>query len=241
MLSLITIMRKNPRKAGLIPGEVVLTFDDGPNLKDNVTPRLLDVLDQHSVKAGFCVVGEQVHQHPDVVSRMYDSGHLLINHTQRHEHPFRQSYETLLNEILECDQEIAAALGIPDYRSEFFRAPFGIVTFAVRRVTRNLKMTPVLLSHYGWDTRVGPHNCQPIVDLLIQNAKRHQGGMFVFHDGSLVPPKVLEDDWRKSVENRSWVPDAVDEVITELKKHGLHFVLPGQSAVQSVDVMKAAA
>ena len=102
-------------------------------------------------------------------------------------------------------------------------------------------MTPVLLSHYGWDTRVGPHNCQPIVDLLIQNAKRHQGGMFVFHDGSLVPPKVLEDDWRKSVENHSWVPDAVDEVITELKKHGLHFVLPGQSAVQSVDVLKAAA
>lgn len=241
MLSLITIMRRNPRKVGLVRGEVVLTFDDGPNLSDNVTPRLLDILDLHSVKAGFCVVGEQVRQHPDVVSRMYDSGHLLINHTQRHEHPLRQNYETLLNEIRECDQEIATALNIPDYRSEFFRAPFGIVTLAVRRVTRNLKMTPVLLSHYGWDTRVGPHNCQPIVDMLIQNAKRHGGGMYVFHDGSLVPPKVAEDDWQRSVENRSWVPEAVDEVITELRAEGLRFVLPSAASRRSTSVAVAIA
>ena len=38
-------MRRNPRKVGLVRGEVVLTFDDGPNLSDNVTPRLLDILD----------------------------------------------------------------------------------------------------------------------------------------------------------------------------------------------------
>jgi len=233
VLSLITIMRRNPRKAGLIPGEVVLTFDDGPNLQDNVTPRLLDVLDAHSVKAGFCVVGTQIRKHPDVVKRMYESGHLLINHTQHHEHPIRQNYEVLLNEVLDCDQELAMALNQPGYRSKYFRAPFGIVTLAVRRVTRSLKMTPVLLSHYGWDTRVGPHNCQPIVDQMLQNAKRHGGGIYVFHDGSLCPPKIAKDVWLRSVENRSWVPAAVDQVITELQAEGLRFVVPGDDRVNT--------
>lgn len=227
MLSLITIMRKNPRKAGLIPGEVVLTFDDGPNLQDNVTPRLLDVLDAHSIKAGFCVVGTQVRKHAGVVRRMYKSGHLLINHTQHHDHPIRQNYEVLLKEVLACDNELAKALNLPGYRSQYFRAPFGIVTLAVRRVTRLLKMTPVLLSHYGWDTRVGPHNCQPVVDQMLQNARRHGGGMYVFHDGSLCPPNIAEGDWSRSVENRSWVPEAVDQVITELQAEGLRFVIPG--------------
>jgi peptidoglycan/xylan/chitin deacetylase (PgdA/CDA1 family) len=227
VLSLFTIMRRNPRLTGLLPGQVAVTFDDGPNLKDNVTSDLLDVLHQHSVRAGFCVVGQQVLRHPDVVRRMSYSGHLLINHTQSHDHPIRQNVATLLEEIAACDQEIGAALGVDDYRSDYFRAPFGIVTVAVRRAVRQLGLKHVLLSHYGWDTRVGPHNFAGVVDLLITNAKRHRGGMFVFHDGSLCPPKIQEENWDRSTENRSWVPEAIDRVICELEKHGLQFVLPG--------------
>lgn len=227
-------MRRKPSRAGLNPDEVMLTFDDGPNLEDNVTPEVLDVLHSHSVKAGFCVVGKQIRQHPNIVRRMYHSGHLLINHTQNHDHPLRQNYATLLNEVEMCDRELGKTLGVADYRSEFFRAPYGIVTLAVRRVTRTLGMTPVLLTHYGWDTRVGPHNSGPVVDMLIDNAKLHRGGMYVFHDGSLCPPKVAEDDWQKSVENRSWVPAAVDRVITELKAEGLRFVVPAETSAKSV-------
>jgi len=91
----------------------------------------------------------------------------------------------------------------------------------------------VLLSHYGWDTRVGPHNCQPIVDQMLQNAKRHGGGIYVFHDGSLCPPKIAKDVWLRSVENRSWVPAAVDQVITELQAEGLRFVVPGDDRVNT--------
>ena len=226
MLSLFTILRRTPRKVGLNRGEVTLTFDDGPNLQDNVTPAVLNVLHQHSVKAGFCVVGKQVRQHPQVVQRMYHSGHLLINHTQKHKHPVRQNYATLREEIEQCDVEIGKALKIADYRSEFFRAPYGIVTPAVRRVTRHLQMTPVLLTHYGWDTRVGPTNYTPVVDMMVASAKQRQGGMFVFHDGSLCPPFVPEAEWGQSTENRSWVPEAVDRVISELKAAGMKFVVP---------------
>ncbi|MCP4508347.1 MAG: hypothetical protein GY826_18390, partial [Fuerstiella sp.] len=66
---------------------------------------------------------------------------------------------------------MGAALGVENYRSDYFRAPFGIVTVAVRRAVRQLGLKHVLLSHYGWDTRVGPHNFAGVVDLLITNAK----------------------------------------------------------------------
>jgi len=211
----------------------MLTFDDGPNLEDNVTPDVLDVLHQHSVKAGFCAVGEQIRRHPEVLRRMYHSGHLLINHTQNHGHPMRQNYAKLLEEVEACDRTTGETLGITDYRSEYFRAPYGIVTPSVRRVTRRLGMKPVLLTHYGYDTRVGPHNCTPVVDKMIANARQHHGGMYVFHDGSLCPPLVPENDWSRSVENRSWIPEAVDRVITELKSEGLTFVLPARTKAKS--------
>jgi peptidoglycan-N-acetylglucosamine deacetylase len=241
VLSLFTIMRRNPRLTGLQPGQVAFTFDDGPNLEANVTPNLLDVLHQHSVKAGFCIVGRQIVRHPDIVRRMSNSGHLLINHTHSHEHPIRQNFATLLDEIQACDREIGAALGVRDYRSEYFRAPFGIVTMAVRRAARHHGLKHVLLSHYGWDTRVGPHNCGSVVDLLIANAKKHHGGMFVFHDGSLCPPKIHEENWNRSTENRSWVPEAIHRVVRELKQHGLEFVPPGTvSTVRSTRPAAAA-
>ena len=240
MLSLFTSMRRKSSRVGLKSDEVMLTFDDGPNLEDNVTPEVLDVLHQHSVKAGFCPVGKQIRRHPEVLQRMYHSGHLLINHTQNHFHPMRQKYVALLEEVESCDRTIGEALGIPDYRSDYFRAPYGIVTLAVRRVTRTLGMTPVLLTHYGYDTRVGPHNYTPVVDKMIANAKRRNGGMYVFHDGSLCPPLVPEHDWNRSVENRSWVPEAVDRVITELKAEGFKFVLPHQKAKVAQTVKNAA-
>ncbi len=232
MLSLFTILRRKPKHVGLQRDEVMLTFDDGPNLEDNVTPEILDVLHQHSVKAGFCPVGKQICRHPEILRRMYYSGHLLINHTQNHVHPMRQNYAALLEEVEACDRTIGETLGIPDYRSEYFRAPYGIVTPSVRRVTRRLGMKPVLLTHYAYDTRVGPHDYTSVVEKMISNAKRQRGGMYVFHDGSLCPPLVPENDWSRSVENRSWIPEAVERVITELKAEGLKFVLPAQAVAK---------
>ncbi|MEZ6129524.1 MAG: polysaccharide deacetylase family protein [Planctomycetaceae bacterium] len=241
MLSLFTIMRRKPAFVGLARGEVTLTFDDGPNMEDNVTPRLLDVLHQHRVKAGFCLVGNQIRRHPEIVRRMFQSGHLLINHTQNHVHPIRQKYPEMLADVEACDREIGRVLHIGGYRSQFFRAPYGIVTRAVRKVTRTLNLTPVLLTHYAWDTRVGPHNFQSVVDRTLQNALQHQGGMYVLHDGSLTTLQQHDTDWQRSTENRSWVPDAVDTLIRELKAHSLRFVVPGESQQETPAAQQRAA
>lgn len=240
MLSLFTILRRNVRKAGLKPGQVALTFDDGPNDEEHATKNVLDVLHRHSVKAGFCVVGKQVRRQKELVRRMFYSGHLLINHTQTHIHPMRQKAVELHREIKACDLEIGRALGQPDYESKFFRAPFGIVTPAIRRVLKRRKMQHILLTHYGWDTRLGPHNWQSMVDGLVEDAVEKDGGLFVLHDGSLVPPLIAEKDWNRSVENRSWVSAAVERIVTKLQAKGFKFVLPGKREQASASLRKTA-
>lgn len=229
MLSLFTIIRRNPRLAGLQPGEVALTFDDGPHMVDEVTPELLDVLHQHRVKASFCVIGQQVRLFPEIIRRIHYSGHLLVNHTENHHHPLRQRFAALVRDIQLCDESIASALGVSSWRSTYFRVPYGIVTFAVRRAVRRLGLKPVLVSHYGWDTEYGPHNFKRVVDRVIANARKHRGGMYVLHDGCFGDELRGEENWPCSPDNRSWVPEAVDRIIRELSADGLRFVTPQNS------------
>ena len=62
---------------------VYLTFDDGPSA-DDVTDRILAVLDRHDAKATFFVTGGRVHANPEKVIRILAAGHGLGNHTHSH-------------------------------------------------------------------------------------------------------------------------------------------------------------
>lgn len=66
------------------PGQVVLTFDDGP--QPAPTKKLLDELDRHGFKATFFVVGLWIR--PDtyqLIQRMARSGHEIGTHTYSHD------------------------------------------------------------------------------------------------------------------------------------------------------------
>jgi len=66
------------------PGEVALTFDDGPQPLQ--TKRLLDVLDEHGYKATFFVVGLWVRADTyQLIQRMAASGHEIGTHTYSHD------------------------------------------------------------------------------------------------------------------------------------------------------------
>jgi peptidoglycan-N-acetylglucosamine deacetylase len=99
---------------------VALTFDDGPH--PTYTPQVLDLLADHEVRAVFCVVGAQVRQHPDVVRRIVDDGHVLCNHTENHDSGLaNRPAETIDQEIADTASAIAEA--VPDAEARFFRQP----------------------------------------------------------------------------------------------------------------------
>ncbi|WP_438040912.1 polysaccharide deacetylase family protein [Sorangium sp. So ce128] len=77
------------RRRALIAGrygrgaaEIALTFDDGPHPER--TPRLLDLLAEHGVRATFFVLGTMARSRPDLVRRMVADGHEIGNHTYTH-------------------------------------------------------------------------------------------------------------------------------------------------------------
>ena len=51
---------------------VYLTFDDGPI--PEVTPWVLDLLDQYEIKATFFMVGDNVRKYPDIFRMNTDTG-----------------------------------------------------------------------------------------------------------------------------------------------------------------------
>src|SRR5262245_35106441 len=63
----------------LAPGEVVLSFDDGPGPQS--TRAILAALAAECTKATFFVVGEMVAAYPDVVREIDAQGHTIGTHT----------------------------------------------------------------------------------------------------------------------------------------------------------------
>jgi len=101
---------------------VALTFDDGPDPVD--TPRLLDILREKGVKATFFVVGKRAEEHPEIVRRAWEEGHLIANHTWSHPNlfcfltPWR-----LRTEIERCTESVHRSCG---FRTPYFRSPVGL-------------------------------------------------------------------------------------------------------------------
>src|ERR1700719_535353 len=61
---------------------IALTFDDGPSAK--LTPKLLDLLAAHHIKATFFLIGENAAEFPSIVAREAKEGHEIGNHSWSH-------------------------------------------------------------------------------------------------------------------------------------------------------------
>ncbi len=102
--------------------EVVLTFDDGPI--PPYTNVILDELAAQCVKATYFLVGEMAQNFPYLVRRIYNAGHTIGTHSQRHPLGFQHLSEKRVEQ--EVDGGIAsvdAALGNPKALAPFFRIP----------------------------------------------------------------------------------------------------------------------
>ncbi|MCL2753479.1 MAG: polysaccharide deacetylase family protein [Defluviitaleaceae bacterium] len=90
--------------------EIFLTFDEG--YENGHTAQILDVLRDKNAPAAFFVTKPYMKDEPELIRRMIDEGHLVVNHTVKH-----KSSPTL------TAQELAAELdGVEDYFKEVFGA-----------------------------------------------------------------------------------------------------------------------
>lgn len=156
-------------------GEVVLTLDDGPD--PEVTPRVLDLLDAHGVKATFFCIGERVQRHPGLAREILARGHDLENHSQCHRHHFSLlGPRGFAREIASAQQSFEAVTG---RRPRFFRAPAGLRNPFLAPVLHRLGLQLVSWSARGYDTR--ERDPQRVLQRLTRRLRA--GDILLLHDG----------------------------------------------------------
>jgi peptidoglycan/xylan/chitin deacetylase (PgdA/CDA1 family) len=99
---------------------IAMTFDDGP--QDKLTPKLLDLLAAHHIKATFFVIGQNVSEFPEVVARAAREGHEIGNHTWSHPNLQKMSDENIRRQLRQTDEAIRRATGS---RPTLMRPPYG--------------------------------------------------------------------------------------------------------------------
>ncbi|BFT74451.1 hypothetical protein PAENIP36_58930 [Paenibacillus sp. P36] len=114
------VVINNVKKDGL---KVALTFDDGPDEK--YTPLILDILKKEQVKATFFVVGEHAKEHPKMLKRVVDEGHVIGNHSWDHVNLSDATADKIEGEIGSTDDMIKQITGVTP---TLFRAPYGAVS-----------------------------------------------------------------------------------------------------------------
>jgi peptidoglycan/xylan/chitin deacetylase (PgdA/CDA1 family) len=110
---------------------VALTFDDGPDPFH--TPKVLDVLDQHHVKATFFMMGRNVERYPKVAREVLRRGHEIGNHSYSHPKLILMSPRHVRDEIERTDtllRDIGVSGKIhfrPPHASKFIVLPYVLV------------------------------------------------------------------------------------------------------------------
>ena len=161
-------------------GELALTFDDGPNPK--WTPRLLDVLGEHGVRATFFMLGGRVETEPELVRRIAAEGHLIGNHSWSHKNLARTAATKVREELLRTSEALEQITGV---EVKYFRPPFGARRPAVFRIARELGLRVVTWNAMtsDWSEPSAERIARELTAKIDRLARRGQAANSVLHDG----------------------------------------------------------
>jgi peptidoglycan/xylan/chitin deacetylase (PgdA/CDA1 family) len=157
-----------------------LSFDDGP--VPEVTPFVLDQLQQYGAKATFFCVGENMERYPHLLERLLLEGHSIGNHTHRHLNGRKTKAAEYCKDVQYCRERLQEA----GAASRLFRPPYGRIRKAQARqllANHEIVMWDVLSADY--DPRISPEKC-------LQKSIRYtrNGSIIVFHDSIKAWPKL---------------------------------------------------
>lgn len=180
---------------------VAFTFDDGPS--PNLTPAVLDLLDQYSGRATFFPIGRELVKYPDLAARVLAEGHEMGCHTFNHVYLKSRGEERLKTELDLCDQVFPETVGI---RPGLFRFPGLSYTEAqVKLATqRGYSVVSCSLDSYDWRIKDAKQLAKRVTSLI------KPGDIILMHDG----------DWI----NRARQLEALNLIFQQLSDQGYQFV-----------------
>ncbi|HTX76831.1 MAG TPA: polysaccharide deacetylase family protein [Terracidiphilus sp.] len=162
------------------PGEIALTFDDGPN--PAWTPRLLELLAKHDVKATFFLVGKFASEESVLARYIANGGHAIGNHSWNHPNLARTPAARVREELRNTKDALEQIVGKP---VTLFRPPYGARRPYVLRVAREMGMTPVMWNAMtnDWEERSAERIAETLAARVKATQRRGRAANIVLHDG----------------------------------------------------------
>ncbi|HKZ96605.1 MAG TPA: polysaccharide deacetylase family protein [Hyphomicrobiaceae bacterium] len=160
----------------LEPKEVVLTFDDGPQV--NTTKAILETLDAQCTKATFFSIGKMALGLPELIREVARRGHTIASHTWSHADLSKKDDKEAIEEIERGLSAVTRGLGVPI--APFFRFPY-------------LKDSPATLTHLAsrniatfsmdvdsFDFKF--HNPEQLLKVVMGKLEKKGKGIVLMHD-----------------------------------------------------------
>jgi peptidoglycan-N-acetylglucosamine deacetylase len=162
------------------PGELALTFDDGPN--PLWTPRLLEMLAAHDVRATFFLLGSYAQAELELVRRIVNAGHVVGNHSWSHPDLALASRSRIREELVRTRETLEQITGAP---VRYFRPPYGSRRPATLAIARELGMRPVLWNAMttDWSEPSGERIGERLEAKIDGLTRRGRAANIVLHDG----------------------------------------------------------
>jgi peptidoglycan/xylan/chitin deacetylase (PgdA/CDA1 family) len=163
---------------------VALTFDAGSDA--GFTSQILDILARYRVPASFGLTGDWANQYPDLVRRIANNRHQMLNHTLNH--PSYTGYSTSspplspakrISQLVAAEETLIRIAGVG--AGAYWRPPFGDYDAAALRESGAIgksRCTMWTIDSLGWDG----YSAAQIRDRVLSRISN--GAIVLFHVGS---------------------------------------------------------
>lgn len=179
--------------------KLALTFDCAWENSD--TQILMDLLDKNKIKATFFTTGDWCERYPEDVKKIYSNGHAIENHSYNHPHVATIETKKLYDDTKKCNDIIAQLTG---KKPTLYRAPYGEYSNKMLEcIEEEFKQNVIQwdVDSRDWQGR----EASDMVETVVSKVKN--GSIILFHNDTKNTPQALE------------------QIIPELKGKGYEFVL----------------
>jgi len=154
---------------------IFLTFDDGPI--PELTPWVLDVLQEYKAKATFFCVGDNVKKNPDILERIVKEKHTIGNHTFNHLNGWKNKLDDYVENIKEFQKYL---------ETDLFRPPYGkLKPKQIKKLKEDYSIIYWTVLSGDFDENLKPEKC---LQRILKKTKA--GSIIVFHDNMKAYPRI---------------------------------------------------
>jgi peptidoglycan/xylan/chitin deacetylase (PgdA/CDA1 family) len=169
--------------------ELCLTFDDGPN--PDSTPRLLNILDAHNIKASFFCIGHKAEKYPELVTLINSKGHVVGNHGYQHLNGWKTNTQIYINNV---------SKGAKFTSPHLFRPPYGrLRLLQFRELVKNNTIVFWDLMPYDYEELV---TSEKVLDTLKKGIR--PGSVILLHDKTSSKAFSVLGEFIKYAENKGY-------------------------------------